>query len=179
MNEGAAGFHAWRQLPQLLPQSIYSNSREHCSAQESKLRDLVRHYSEFINFPIYLLAEKEVDVPVEEEGEEQEADPKADATAQGETEEGEEGMQRAMPCGALLLSCTTCWPPPAGLTYANQGKCRCRRQVTGFDFLYGSLGPWPGDIRSLLTPPSTMAHCNLMTAEDDGVEDDEEEKSEN
>lgn len=36
-------------------------------AQESKLRELVGRYSEFINFPIYMLTEKEVEVPVEEE----------------------------------------------------------------------------------------------------------------
>lgn len=34
--------------------------------QETKLRDLVARYSEFIHFPIYLLTEKEVDVPVDE-----------------------------------------------------------------------------------------------------------------
>lgn len=30
--------------------------------QEERLRELVRKYSEFINFPIYLLSEKEVEV---------------------------------------------------------------------------------------------------------------------
>ncbi|KAI8467493.1 MAG: Hsp90 protein-domain-containing protein [Monoraphidium minutum] len=39
-------------------------------AEEAKLRDLVRKYSEFINFPIYMETEKEVDVPVEEEEDE-------------------------------------------------------------------------------------------------------------
>ncbi|GBF98289.1 endoplasmin, partial [Raphidocelis subcapitata] len=38
-------------------------------AEESKLRELVARYSEFINFPIYLEATKEVDVPLEEEEE--------------------------------------------------------------------------------------------------------------
>lgn len=32
--------------------------------EESKLKDLVKKYSEFINFPIYLWATKEVDVEV-------------------------------------------------------------------------------------------------------------------
>lgn len=42
--------------------------RSHCALpQESKLRDLVHKYSEFIHFPIYMWTEKEVDVPVEEE----------------------------------------------------------------------------------------------------------------
>ena len=36
-------------------------------ATESKLRELVGKYSEFINFPIYLYESKEVDVPVEED----------------------------------------------------------------------------------------------------------------
>lgn len=35
-------------------------------AQEAKLKELVTKYSEFTNFPIYLLTEKEVDVPIED-----------------------------------------------------------------------------------------------------------------
>ena len=38
--------------------------------QETKLRDLVHKYSEFIHFPIYMWTEKEVDVPVEDEEQE-------------------------------------------------------------------------------------------------------------
>jgi HSP90 family molecular chaperone len=40
-------------------------------AQEDKLRELVKKYSEFINFPIYLWSSKEVDVevPVDEDEE--------------------------------------------------------------------------------------------------------------
>jgi len=45
-------------------------------ASEAKLRELVKKYSEFINFPIYLYDSKEVDVPVEE-GEDE--DSKADS----------------------------------------------------------------------------------------------------
>ncbi|KAF5832490.1 Hsp90 protein-domain-containing protein [Dunaliella salina] len=43
-------------------------------SEESKLKDLVHKYSEFIHFPIYLWTEKEVDVPVEEEDQKEEAD---------------------------------------------------------------------------------------------------------
>lgn len=35
-------------------------------AQEPKLKELVTKFSEFTNFPIYLLTEKEVDVPIED-----------------------------------------------------------------------------------------------------------------
>ena len=34
--------------------------------EEAKLKELVAKYSEFINFPIYLYASKEVDVPADE-----------------------------------------------------------------------------------------------------------------
>lgn len=34
--------------------------------EEAKLKELVGKYSEFINFPIYLYASKEVDVPADE-----------------------------------------------------------------------------------------------------------------
>jgi heat shock protein 90kDa beta len=40
-------------------------------ADQAKLKELVQKYSEFINFPIYLYTSKEVDVPVEEEPEEE------------------------------------------------------------------------------------------------------------
>ncbi|GBG82260.1 hypothetical protein CBR_g34543 [Chara braunii] len=66
---------------------------------EQKLKELVKRYSEFINFPIYMWASKEVDkeVPVEDEeatevdeGEEAEAKDKSDEAAdEGEEEEGE------------------------------------------------------------------------------------------
>jgi heat shock protein 90kDa beta len=42
--------------------------------EEDKLKELVGKYSEFINFPIYLLSEKEVEVPIEEEDTTEEAD---------------------------------------------------------------------------------------------------------
>lgn len=37
--------------------------------EEAKLKELVLKYSEFINFPIYLYASKEVDVPADEAAE--------------------------------------------------------------------------------------------------------------
>ena len=39
-------------------------------AEEGKLRQLAVKYSEFMNFPIYMQTEKEVERPVEEEGDE-------------------------------------------------------------------------------------------------------------
>ena len=36
-------------------------------ADTSKLKSLVERYSEFINFPIYMEMEKEIDVPIEED----------------------------------------------------------------------------------------------------------------
>lgn len=53
-------------------------------AEEAKLRELVSKYSEFINFPIHLLATKEVEVPIEEEAEQ-------DAAAAGEDGTTEDG----------------------------------------------------------------------------------------
>ncbi|KAG2483309.1 hypothetical protein HYH03_017812 [Edaphochlamys debaryana] len=59
-------------------------------ASEGKLKELVHRYSEFINFPIYLQTEKEVDVPVEEEEAKEEA-----KEEEGEEEEDEEGAEDA------------------------------------------------------------------------------------
>ncbi|CAL5050177.1 unnamed protein product [Urochloa decumbens] len=60
--------------------------------EEDKLKDLVKRYSEFINFPIYLWSTKEVDVEVpadeEETSDEEELTP--ETTEEEETEESEE-----------------------------------------------------------------------------------------
>jgi heat shock protein beta len=60
--------------------------------EEDKLKDLVKRYSEFINFPIYLWATKEVDVEVpadeEESSEDEESTP--ETTEDEETEDSEE-----------------------------------------------------------------------------------------
>ncbi|XP_024394863.1 endoplasmin homolog [Physcomitrium patens] len=63
---------------------IYLKSDAAEYAQEDKLRELVKKYSEFISFPIYLWASKEVDVevPVEEAEEKEEKE-----TDDAETEE--------------------------------------------------------------------------------------------
>ena len=68
-------------------------------AEEYKLKELIKRYSEFMNFPIYFQTEKEVDVPIEEEAEAEDA--KDDEAAKGEDgedgvadeEEGEEGEE--------------------------------------------------------------------------------------
>ncbi|QCD98732.1 endoplasmin homolog [Vigna unguiculata] len=54
--------------------------------EESKLKELVKRYSEFINFPIYIWASKEVDVevPADEDGDE---DDSADGSSKEETED--------------------------------------------------------------------------------------------
>ncbi|MEW5297802.1 MAG: hypothetical protein WDW36_000986 [Sanguina aurantia] len=58
-------------------------------AQEAKLKELVTKYSEFTNFPIYLLTEKEVDVPIEDA---ETKDEEADVAAAGEDDSEEDGV---------------------------------------------------------------------------------------
>ncbi|KAF3332247.1 endoplasmin [Carex littledalei] len=61
--------------------------------EEGKLKDLVKRYSEFINFPIYLWASKEVDVEVpadEDESSEEEESSEEKTTEEEETESEEE-----------------------------------------------------------------------------------------
>lgn len=61
--------------------------------EESKLKELVKRYSEFINFPIYLWASKEVDVEVpadeDESSEEEESSEKTSTEEEGEDEDSE------------------------------------------------------------------------------------------
>ncbi|KAJ9186438.1 hypothetical protein P3X46_002010 [Hevea brasiliensis] len=60
--------------------------------EESKLKELVKKYSEFINFPIYLWASKEVDVEVpadEDESSDEEEKPES-SEEEEETEKGED-----------------------------------------------------------------------------------------
>lgn len=54
-------------------------------------------YSEFINFPIYLETEKEVEVPVEEEAKEEEKKEEA-AEDKKEDEKGEAGLSEEQLC---------------------------------------------------------------------------------
>lgn len=60
--------------------------------QDDKLKSLVERYSEFINFPIYLQVEKEVEIPVEEEEtkDEKVEDAKEEETKDDESEESED-----------------------------------------------------------------------------------------
>ncbi|KAL3155343.1 hypothetical protein ABBQ38_010904 [Trebouxia sp. C0009 RCD-2024] len=68
--------------------------------EEAKLKELVARYSEFINFPIYLYASKEVDVPADEAADESEpseedeaADDDDEGVADDEEDEEEEDAQ--------------------------------------------------------------------------------------
>ncbi|KAK8947621.1 hypothetical protein KSP40_PGU015485 [Platanthera guangdongensis] len=56
---------------------------------ETKLKDLVKKYSEFINFPIYLWASKEVDVEVPSDEEEEESSETSTSEEETEEEEGD------------------------------------------------------------------------------------------
>lgn len=58
--------------------------------EESKLKDLVKKYSEFINFPIYLWASKEVDVEVPADEDDSSDDSSDDEEKPESTDEGEE-----------------------------------------------------------------------------------------
>ncbi len=71
---------------------LKENAREYL--EQSKLEELVKKYSEFINFPIYLWTTKEVEreVPVEETAEE--AAEETEDVEVTETEEGEEEETR-------------------------------------------------------------------------------------
>ena len=57
--------------------------------EEAKLKELVGKYSEFINFPIYLYASNEIDVPSDEE-DDTEAD-ESEVTDDEDTEVEDEG----------------------------------------------------------------------------------------
>ncbi|XP_059638008.1 endoplasmin homolog [Cornus florida] len=59
--------------------------------EESKLKDLVKKYSEFINFPINLWASKEVDVEVPADEDEEEETPEGSSSEEGEDEESDKG----------------------------------------------------------------------------------------
>ncbi|CAM6069587.1 unnamed protein product [Sphagnum tenellum] len=64
-------------------------------AQEDKLRELVKKYSEFINFPIYLWSSKEVDVEVPvDEDEEADKETPSDSTEEEEIVEDEEDEEK-------------------------------------------------------------------------------------
>ncbi|XP_031261550.1 endoplasmin homolog [Pistacia vera] len=58
--------------------------------EESKLKDLVKKYSEFINFPIYIWASKEVDVEVPSDEDEEEEKTETSSSEEEETEKSED-----------------------------------------------------------------------------------------
>ena len=66
-------------------------------ATESKLRELVGKYSEFINFPIYLYESKEVDVPIEEDEDEGAAETPGDAGDLSSEDIEDEGRSSLLP----------------------------------------------------------------------------------
>lgn len=61
--------------------------------EESKLKDLVKKYSEFINFPIYLWASKEVDVEVPAD-EDESSDEEESSETSSSGEEGDEDAEK-------------------------------------------------------------------------------------
>uniref|UniRef100_A0A7S1WYH7 Histidine kinase/HSP90-like ATPase domain-containing protein n=1 Tax=Tetraselmis chuii TaxID=63592 RepID=A0A7S1WYH7_9CHLO len=70
--------------------NIYLKDEAQEYANEDKLRSLVEKYSEFINFPIYMYASKEVQEEVEIDEEEGEGDDEGEGD-EDESEEGDEG----------------------------------------------------------------------------------------
>jgi heat shock protein 90kDa beta len=73
--------------------------------QESKLKELVSRYSEFINFPIYLLTEKEVEVPIDDDATEDKASDETDVTDKP-TSEDEAGDDDGKLVLAPTLQCS-------------------------------------------------------------------------
>ncbi|CAH1431040.1 unnamed protein product [Lactuca virosa] len=61
--------------------------------EESKLKDLVKKYSEFINFPIYLWATKEVDVEVPADEDDSSDDEEKPESTDGDEEKEEEDSE--------------------------------------------------------------------------------------
>ena len=68
--------------------------------EESKLRELVGKYSEFIDFPIYLYGSKEVDVEAPEEEEDEAA---ADDTEEDDI--SDESTEGTWQCSTLVQHC--------------------------------------------------------------------------
>ncbi|XP_057532154.1 endoplasmin homolog [Amaranthus tricolor] len=64
--------------------------------EEAKLKDLVKRYSEFINFPIYLWATKEVEteVPADDDDESSDEEETTESTSEEETEEKEDESEK-------------------------------------------------------------------------------------
>ncbi|KAK0575479.1 hypothetical protein LWI29_001273 [Acer saccharum] len=80
--------------------------------EESKLKDLVKKYSEFINFPIYIWATKEVDVEVptdEDESSEEEKDTSSSEDEESEKGEDEEEDSEKKPKTKTVKETTSEW----------------------------------------------------------------------
>ena len=102
-------------------------------ASEEKLRELVKRYSEFINFPIYLYDSKEVDVPVEEEEEDLTSSPVSD-------EIEDEGQSSRLPiardqCLHPLMNPMLCSP-----------KTHCHASATSLLQLIYEMGCGPDNV---------------------------------
>ena len=84
------GLRVWQLHEGKLIMVVQEETQEYL--EEAKLKELVARYSEFINFPIYLYASKEVDVPADEaadESEPAEEDEDADDDDEGVADAGE------------------------------------------------------------------------------------------
>ncbi|KAJ6736404.1 hypothetical protein OIU85_018588 [Salix viminalis] len=81
--------------------------------EESKLKDLVKKYSEFINFPIYLWASKEVDVEVpadeDESTDEDETSAESSTSDDGESEKSEDEDAEDKPKTKTIKETTYEW----------------------------------------------------------------------
>ncbi|CAL9196713.1 unnamed protein product [Musa hybrid cultivar] len=77
--------------------------------EEDKLKELVKKYSEFINFPIYLWASKEVDVEVPSDEEESTDEEETSETSPPEEEETEEDASEKKPKTKTVKETTYDW----------------------------------------------------------------------
>ncbi|KAG6774736.1 hypothetical protein POTOM_022105 [Populus tomentosa] len=81
--------------------------------EESKLKDLVKKYSEFINFPIYLWASKEVDAEVpadeEESSDEDETTAESSSSDDGDSEKSEDEDSEDKPKTKKIKETTYEW----------------------------------------------------------------------
>lgn len=78
---------------------------------ETKLKDLVKKYSEFINFPIYLWASKEVDVevPADEESESSDEEEKSESSSDEEESDSEGEETESKPKAKTVKETTYEW----------------------------------------------------------------------